>query len=64
MTKFVIEGIGKDYIPWVLDRTCVDRWIKTKDADAFYWARRLIKDEGIMCGASSGSVFKAALELA
>lgn len=41
-----MEGIGYDFVPTVLDRTVVDRWVKTVDKDSFAMARRLIKEEG------------------
>ena len=45
-----MEGIGKDFIPTVLDYTVVDIWDKSDDGEAFMYARRLIKDEGMLCG--------------
>lgn len=38
----VVEGIGYDFVPKVLDRTVIDEWIKTDDAESFLMARRLI----------------------
>jgi len=42
----------------------VDEWVKTKDKESFLMARRLIREEGMMCGGSSGSALVAALEKA
>ncbi|KTW27377.1 cystathionine beta-synthase [Pneumocystis carinii B80] len=56
-----IEGIGYDFIPGVLDRSLIDRWIKTSDKESFLMARRLIAKEGLMCGGSSGSAMVAAV---
>lgn len=39
-------------------------WIKTKDSDSFLLARQLIKDEGLLCGGSSGAALSAALQIA
>lgn len=64
VTSYLVEGVGYDFIPRVLDRTVVDRWVKSIDKESFYWARRLIKEEGLLCGGSSGGVFKAALDIA
>lgn len=61
---YKVEGIGYDFIPEVLDRTVVDHWIKTDDRDSFLLARRLIRDEGLLVGGSSGSALAAALEVA
>ena len=61
---YKVEGIGYDFFPDVLDNSLVDRYIKVADQDSFTMARRLIKDEGILCGGSSGTVLWAALEAA
>jgi cystathionine beta-synthase len=62
--SYHVEGIGYDFIPDVLDRSLVDHWVKTKDKESFELARRLIKEEGLLCGGSSGSALFAALESA
>lgn len=59
-----VEGIGYDFIPDVLHRDVVDRWIKTNDAMSFPMIRRLILEEGILSGGSSGSVLAAAMNVA
>lgn len=61
---YLVEGIGYDFIPDVLNRTRVDHWIKTDDAESFKLARRIIREEGILVGGSSGSALQAALEVA
>ena len=62
--SYKVEGIGYDFIPDVLDRTLVDRWIKTNDKDSFRVARQLIRQEGLLVGGSSGSAVWAALQVA
>ena len=52
---FKIEGIGKDYIPRTMDRSLTDGWVKCGDKDGHVWARRLLKEEGLMVGGSCGS---------
>lgn len=59
---YQVEGIGYDFIPRVCDRSLVDEWIKTNDDEAFYYARRLISEEGFLCGGSSGTAFAAAIK--
>ncbi|KAJ9137113.1 Cystathionine beta-synthase [Pleurostoma richardsiae] len=56
---YKVEGIGYDFIPDVLDRELVDKWYKTDDREAFMYARRLIKEEGLLVGGSSGSAMAA-----
>lgn len=63
---YKVEGIGYDFIPIVLDRdaSLVDRWYKSVDDESFVMARRLIKNEGLLCGGSSGSCMAAAIQAA
>ncbi|KAL6909236.1 cystathionine beta-synthase [Trichoderma evansii] len=58
---YKVEGIGYDFIPDVLDREIVDKWYKTDDQKSFYLARRLIAEEGLLVGGSSGSAMAAML---
>ncbi|MFI5386868.1 MAG: pyridoxal-phosphate dependent enzyme [Fimbriimonadales bacterium] len=61
---YQVEGIGYDFFPDVLDMSVVDRWIKTDDAESFRWALRVIREEGMLVGGSSGSVMAGAIEMA
>ncbi|XP_015905542.1 cystathionine beta-synthase [Parasteatoda tepidariorum] len=63
-TSYQVEGIGYDFIPTVLDRSVVDKWIKSEDKDSFHMSRLLIKKEGLLCGGSSGSAVSAAVKVA
>lgn len=62
--SYKVEGIGYDFIPQVLDRGLIDGWVKTVDKTSFVMARRLIREEGLLCGGSSGSAMHAAIEIA
>lgn len=59
---YQVEGIGYDFIPDVLDLDLVDHWIYSNDHDSFHMARRLIKDEGLLVGGSSGAAVWGLLE--
>ncbi|EEA25900.1 cystathionine beta-synthase [Talaromyces marneffei ATCC 18224] len=56
---YKVEGIGYDFIPEVLDQSSVDKWYKTNDKESFQYARRLIAEEGLLVGGSSGSAIAA-----
>lgn len=53
--SYLVEGIGYDFIPDVLDRNLVDVWVKTEDKESLTLARRLIREEGLLVGGSSGA---------
>ena len=59
-----IQGIGAGFIPTNLDTKLVDEVIQISGDDAGKTSRRLAKEEGILCGISSGGNVWAALELA
>jgi cysteine synthase A len=59
-----IQGIGAGFVPDVLNVNVIDEVIAVSNEDAFDTARRLAKEEGIMCGISSGAAAWAAIEAA
>ncbi|XP_041114691.1 cystathionine beta-synthase-like protein [Polyodon spathula] len=63
-TLYEVEGIGYDFIPTVLDRSVVDQWYKSNDEESFSMSRMLIKEEGLLCGGSSGTAMAAAVKAA
>lgn len=59
-----IQGIGAGFVPDILNRSVIDEIIRVSNEDAGRTARRLAKEEGILCGISSGAAMWAALEIA
>jgi cystathionine beta-synthase len=61
---YKVEGIGEDFLPSTLDLSIVDQVFQVDDRESFMWARRLLKEEGIFCGGSSGSALAASMRYA
>jgi len=61
---YLVEGIGQDCIPENIDFPVIDEIINVSDFDSFSVSRALTKEEGIFCGGSTGTIAKAALEIA
>jgi cysteine synthase A len=59
-----IQGIGAGFVPEVLDRSLVDEVLTVTNEEAFAIARRLAREEGILCGISCGAAMHAALRVA
>ncbi len=62
--KHVIQGIGAGFIPEVLEQDLVDGVVKVGNDESLEMARRLAREEGILCGISSGAAVCAALKYA
>lgn len=61
---FDIEGIGRNFIPGVVNFSYIDDVIQVEDEESFQMVDRLVKEEGILVGGSSGAVVAAALKYA
>jgi cysteine synthase A len=59
-----IQGIGAGFVPPLLQRELVSEITTVSDGDAYEWARRLARQEGILGGVSSGANIAAAMALA
>ena len=62
--SYKVEGIGYDFFPNVLDNNLIDEYIKVNDKDSFQTAKKLIKEEGLFIGGSSGSAVWAGIQAA
>ena len=60
--SWLVEGIGEDFIPSILDMTLIDKAYAITDAESFEVARELLKLEGVLAGSSVGTLLAAALK--
>ncbi|MFI5374986.1 MAG: cysteine synthase A [Candidatus Rokuibacteriota bacterium] len=59
-----IQGIGAGFVPAILNTKIYDEIIRVKNDDAFAFARRAAREEGLLVGISSGAALWAAVEVA
>jgi cystathionine beta-synthase len=59
-----VEGIGEDFVPSTLNAHVIDEWIRVSDAESFFNARKVAREEGILLGGSSGTALTAAFKYA
>ncbi|MBY0431642.1 MAG: cysteine synthase family protein, partial [Rhodospirillales bacterium] len=59
--SWLVEGIGEDFVPSIADFSKVGAAYTISDRESFLTARKLLKEEGILCGSSSGTLVAAAL---
>jgi cysteine synthase A len=63
-TPHKIQGIGAGFVPKNLDLTLVDRVEQVTNEESIETARRLAREEGMLCGVSCGAAMSVALRLA
>jgi len=59
-----IQGIGAGFVPVILNMKIIDEIIQVDNDEAFDYAKRLMKEEGVLAGISSGAAVCAALKVA
>jgi len=62
--SYKLEGMGEDFIPDTVDFTLIDDIVVVEDKEAFLMARRLVREEGLLVGGSSGAAVHAAVQVA
>lgn len=60
--SWLVEGIGEDFVPSILDLDLVTHAYEVTDAEAFHAARHLLRTEGVFAGSSSGTLLAGALK--
>ena len=59
--SWLVEGIGEDFIPCIADLSMTRRAYTVSDRESFDTVRELLRNEGILAGASTGTLLKAAI---
>jgi cystathionine beta-synthase len=60
--SYKVEGIGEDFVPATFNRQVVDDMVRVSDAESFWMARRLAREEGLLVGGSAGTALAGAMK--
>jgi glycine C-acetyltransferase len=61
--EYSMEGVGREFIPRNMDFSVIDKFEKVTDKDAALMARRMVREEGLWLGHSSGAAVQGVLQL-
>lgn len=61
---YKVEGVGEDFVPSVYDFSVIDDVVKVNDKESLLMTRRLVREEGLFVGGSSGFAVAGALRYA
>lgn len=61
---YKVEGFGEDFLPSTMDFDVVDEVVRVSDRECFQYTRRLVREEGILAGGSSGGALCGAIKYA
>ncbi|GAC1545776.1 MAG: cystathionine beta-synthase [Candidatus Velthaea sp.] len=62
--SYKVEGIGMSYLPQTVDMRVIDKILRVTDKESFLMARRVVREEGLLVGGSSGTAVAAAARIA
>ena len=62
--SYAVEGIGMSYLPETVDMKVIDEMVRVSDRESFLMTRRIVREEGLLVGGSSGTACVAAVKLA
>jgi cystathionine beta-synthase len=62
--SYAVEGIGMSYLPETVDMRVIDEMVRVSDRESFLMTRRIVREEGLLVGGSSGTAVVAAAKLA
>lgn len=62
--SYAVEGIGMSYLPETVDLKVIDEVVRVSDRESFLMTRRIVREEGLLVGGSSGTAAVAAVKLA
>lgn len=60
----ILEGVNADLVLRCSDHSIIDRWTDVEDKEALHWTSRIIKEEGMLVGSTSGAALKIAVDIA